>query len=113
MIFPRIPNQRQLLYPLQQITSVVEQFFGDNYPDFLHKFVLDHLEHVEDVDATATLADDQFPQLLHTAIRLSFAQKQRDRANREKNEAIRDRDAAVQEKEAILGEIRTTIGKYN
>ena len=123
MIFPRIPNQRQLLHPLQQITSVVEQFFGDNYPDFLHKFVLDHLEHVEDVDATATLADDQFPQLLHTAIRLSFAQKQRDRANREKNEAnrekneaVRDRDAAVKERESMLRDIRAAsyyIGKYD
>ena len=80
---------------------------------FLEKFVGEYLGHVgEDVDVSI-VSDDSFPYLLHTAIRLSFAQKQRDRAIREKNEAIRDRDAAVQEKEAILGDIRAAIGRYN
>ena len=80
---------------------------------FLEKFVGGYLGQVgEDVDVSI-VSDDSFPNLLHTAIRLSFAVKQRDRANREKNEAIRERDAAVQEKEAILGDIRAAIGRYN
>lgn len=86
--------------------------FG-NKLDFLHSFAYSHLQHVYENPDETGLDNDLSPHLLHTAIQLSFAQKQRDRAIREKNEAIRDRDAAVQEKEALLGVIRAAIGKYS
>ena len=88
----------------------VDQPLFNNDLDFLHDFIVCHLQKVEDADDVVIA--DSFPHLLHTAIRLSFVQKQRDRAIREKNEAIRDRDAVVQEKEAILGDIRAAIGRY-
>lgn len=86
-------------------------YFGSDL-SFLSKFVGRHLQHVEN-GHSLNLCDKYFPYILHTAIRLSFASKQRDRAKREMNEAIRDRDAAVQEKEALLGDIRAAIGRYN
>ena len=114
-----VQNFRDLL-PLIKKASVLA--FG-NRLDFLQGFVFNHLQHVYENADMSDFDNNLFPHLLHAAIRLSFAQKQRDRANREKNEAnrekneaVRDRDAAVQEKESMLRDIRAAsyyIGKYD